>query len=82
MPKEIIVDGEQKIGVHWYNFHLEYDEYVEPLVGVSIDVGEPFVMDGQTFNALYFNFSNPEDVERHIRALRRAKRKVFGSGGS
>ena len=82
MPKEIITDGEQQIGVHWYNFELSDGEYVEPLVGVSVNVGEPFEMDGQTFDALFYNFTNPDDIERHIKALRRAKRKVFGSGGN
>lgn len=77
MPKEVIKDGDQFIGVHWYNPLLEEGEYIEPIVGVSVGVGEKFVMDGQEFDALFYNFYSAEDIERHIKALRRAKRKAF-----
>jgi hypothetical protein len=77
MPKEVILVRDTSIGVHWYNPELSTGEYIEPIVAVSINCGNPVVIDGEEFDRVFFNFEDPESVERHIRALRRAKRKAF-----
>lgn len=86
MPKEVIRSKDGHVGVHWWNFPRVNDkDYVMPLVSVSVGVGKNFRFEeavDEVYEDLFFNFDNPDDVEDFIKKLRRAKRKVFGSGRS
>lgn len=85
MPKTVFVstNSNETIGVHWYNFPDRGEDPILPEVAVSIGEGMPFafVDDTETtYNRLYFGFDSPEKIDKFIKELHRAKRKVFGGG--
>jgi hypothetical protein len=82
MPKDTFYGADDEtIGVHWYNFPERKPEPIEPLVAVSIGQGVDFTMDDEPdikYDRMWFNFDNPKELERFIKTLRRAGRKVWG----
>ena len=81
MPKEVFrnAKGDEHSEVRWYNFpDGKTGSHIPPVVAVGVGQEKDFELDGMSYSTMYFNFETPEQVEDYIKALRRAKKKVFG----
>jgi hypothetical protein len=81
VPKELIYadqsDEREFIGVHWYSFE---DRESNRIVSVSIGSDAIFEYrdDPHTeYDTVHFTFTDPRQIDRFMKHLRRAKRKAF-----
>jgi hypothetical protein len=83
MPKEVFKNqaGDEHAEVRWYNVPDKSEgTYTIPVVAIGAGQTKKFAVGGEEFEyeTMYFNFETPEQIDEYIKALRRAKKKVFG----